>query len=425
MYKKRMKKWNIRKRSYRTASSPASTAIASPSEVVESPVEERVLPIPRLPIQEQTSNDLTLALTQPSQPAQYAGLELVLGSVLSWSQSKLDAPLTTSDPMSRYLASPEEPPLHDSRTMYRTFELVFDLWGRGMGDLAGLAARKGFYALEYVLSVDHPDLIWHVLDTVYDMVDRGHIQLLGLFVQHASTLAHRKLPLGHPLMRILQQLRACDIQSEEGRQYICHVLRTAWLRNVDMLSAEIETIKPQHLWLYEQLIWDGRTRLRCQSALSTARAAMSTALNELATNNLHRDASDRLRIEALTVEYTQMDLCDGPEAERLVQELLRGTQDGGTRSGARFHAYARKMLARLYEERQNWVGAEENMRWAVAKREAAHGTGNCLRVVRDMWVLSALLERRGKVEDASRVATDAVQRAEWYLRDVPNEVAAD
>merc|ERR1712000_355642 len=120
--------------------------------------------------------------------------ELVLGNVFSWTQGKIETHGIISDPMSMYLANPNQPPIQDSRTMYRTFELVFDLWRHGKGNLAGMAARKGFYVLEYVLTDDHPDLVWHILDTIYDMVDKGHIQLLSMFLDHATILAHRRLP---------------------------------------------------------------------------------------------------------------------------------------------------------------------------------------------------------------------------------------
>lgn len=362
---------------------------------------------------------------QPSKLGPYAGLELVLDSVSSWSRAKLDSPRATSDPMSRYLANPNQPPIQDSRTMYRTFELVFDLWQHGKGNLAGMAARKGFYVLEYVLTEDHPDLLWHVLDTIYDMVDRGHLQLLGLFVEHAKVLGHRQLPANHPLLRILQQLGKCDYQTDQGRQYVCHLLRQAWLRNVDLLGEQIGSPVPQHLWLYEQLIWDGRTRLRKDSQLSRRREVMTAALEGLAKQqalvSIDGDGdSEKLRVEALVLEFTQMDLGDRQTAEKLAVALLHHTAcNPSSKSSARFQAYARKMLARVYEERQDWAGAEENLRWAIANRETAHGTNNNLRVVRDMWVLAAHFQRVGRLEDSDRIAQDAVARAQQYLDDVP------
>ena len=86
----------------------------------------------------------------------------------------LEAQHVHPDPMVRYLANPNDPPKQDSRTMYRTFELVFDLWSHGKGQLAGMAARRAFYMLEFVLAEDHPDLVWHIVDTIYDLVDKGH-----------------------------------------------------------------------------------------------------------------------------------------------------------------------------------------------------------------------------------------------------------
>ncbi|KAL6403133.1 hypothetical protein AUP68_12468 [Ilyonectria robusta] len=329
------------------------------------------------------ANKDSMALVRPSNTGQYANLEFVLGSVFTWSQAKLDSHHVISDPMSKYLANPNHPPIQDSRTMYRTFELVFDLWFHGKGDLAGMAARRGFYVLEYVLTDDHPDLVWHFLDTIYDMVDRGHLQLLSMFLDHATVLAQHQLPAQHPLVRILQQLRKCDFQTDQGRKFVCHLLRLAWLRNVDLLAEHIPTSGAQRLWLYEQLIWDGRTRLRKGSDLAKRREAMNRALEAMAESEkvaAAEDESDQLRIEALMLEFTQMDLGDKVKAEQLAINLLSRTSSSeSSRSSDRFHAYARKMLARVHQDRQEWDTAEENLRCAVSKREAAHGTNNNLR----------------------------------------------
>ncbi|KAF7563504.1 hypothetical protein G7046_g611 [Stylonectria norvegica] len=415
MYKKRLKKWNFRKRTYRK--SPCGSDASTPVQITSTPcihtAEDELLH--EEPAKEETS----VSLVRPTNVGPYAGLELVLGSVSCWSQAKLDSRFIDTDPMSRYLAHPNDPPIEDSRTMYRTFEFAWDLWYHGKGDLAGMAARRGFYSLEYALTSDHPDLIWHVMDIIFDMVDRGHLQLLGMFLGHASELARQKLPAQHPLLNILQQLKQFDYQTDEGRQQVCFLLRQAWLRNVDLLASHIGSPTRQRLWLYEQLIWDGRTRLRKGSELSKRRDAMNTALEALAANQekaVSEDESDTLRIEALMLEFTQMDLGDRSKAERLARDLLHHTESpAAPRSSARFHAYARKMLARLHEDRQEWDTAETNMRLAISHREAAHGTGNNLRVIRDMWVLAAHFQKAGRAEDAERTTADALSRAQLYL----------
>ncbi|GJN83670.1 hypothetical protein PLIIFM63780_007219 [Purpureocillium lilacinum] len=426
MYKKRLKKWDMRKRTYRKTQDGSSASTPAPSTAASDGVDA----VMDVPVEEVSPSRAVVPSAEPlaiervrRSPGPYTGLELVLDSVFSWSLSKLQAHRSSSDPMSRYLANPNQPPLQDSRTMYRTFELVFDLWYYGKGQLAGMAARKAFYALEFVLTEDHPDLVWHILDTVYDMVDRGHIQLLGMFLPHATVLATRQLPANHPLLRILEQLMRCDYQTELGRQQVCYMLRQAWLRNVDILTERIGSLAPQHLWLYEQLIWDGRTRLRKGDELARRREAMLGALEGLRGQRESSPAeeeddadSEALRVRALMLEYTQMDLGDRQAAEQLALDLLERTaSDGGTRSKARFHAYARKMLARLQQERQDWAGAEANLRWAVTKREAAHGADSNLRVIRDLWVLAAHFQRAGMQEAADRTTQDALARAARYL----------
>ncbi|PHH68106.1 hypothetical protein CDD83_6249 [Cordyceps sp. RAO-2017] len=74
------------------------------------------------------------------------------------------------------------------------------------------------------------------------------------------------------------------------------------------------------------------------------------------------------------------------------------------------------MLARLQQQRRDWDRAEENLRWAVTKREAAHGADSNLRVIRDMWVLAAHYQKAGRQDAAGRIAQDAVLRAERYLQ---------
>ncbi|KAG5912713.1 hypothetical protein E4U42_001970, partial [Claviceps africana] len=197
-----LKKWNIRKRSYRKNS--GSSGSATPPTHDE---DDGGYAAERAAIHDgdKASPPLgTVALVAPSMMRlePYAGLELVLDSVGAWSFCKLEATgvtAVTADPMVKYLADPGRPRMQDSRTMYRTFELVFDLWRQGMGQLAGLAARRAFVMMESVLTEDHPDLMWHMLDTVYDMVDRGHMQLLSMFLRHTAQLATSRLPRGHPL----------------------------------------------------------------------------------------------------------------------------------------------------------------------------------------------------------------------------------
>ncbi|OAQ72738.2 DNAJ domain-containing protein [Pochonia chlamydosporia 170] len=445
MYKKRLKKWNVRKRAYRKV--PDSPVASTPAPVSDhtsaSPME--------VDLQHQTPNygsqPVCTTIARTTRFGSYAGLELILDTVRSWSLCKLESSDAAPDPMVRYLANPNQPPIQDSRTMYRTFELVFDLWCHGKGQLAGMAARKAFYILEFVLTEDHPDLIWHMLDTIYDMVDRGHIQLLGMFLAHASQLSRRCLPREHPLVKILEQLIKCDYQSQEGREQVCYLLRTAWLRNVDILSDHIGSLASKHLWLYEQLIWDGRTRLRKECELARIQGTMMTALTDL---HRHTDADspvgklDRLRIMALMLEYTQMDIGDRQKAEKLAIDLLNHTSEGeqGSRSNARFHAYARKMLARLQEHRQDWAQAEENLRYAVEKRETAHGTGTDLRVIRDIAALkthpdrvpSDSPERTARtrkfqlVNDAYYTLSDATRRRDYDAQRrlfTPSTPAAD
>ncbi|RFU74753.1 hypothetical protein TARUN_7482 [Trichoderma arundinaceum] len=411
------------KRAYRK--SPVDTVASTPTSTSSSSAESKqedddVEEVPRTPAS--TVNGLDLVPNPQFKPL--ADLELVLNGVLSWSSGKLETYRIASDPMSKYLATPNQPPIQDSRTMYRTFELVFDLWSYGKGDLAGMAARKGFYVLEFVLTEDHPDLLWHILDTIYDMIDRGHLQLLGMFIRHALVLARSRFPETHPLVRILQQLLKCDYQTEDGRQFICYLLRQAWLRNVDLLAEHIKTSAPQEFWLYEQLIWDGRTRLRRNNGLANRREIMYEGLENLGHHDepivYYDDNLEKLRVDALMLEFTQMDLDDKEKAEQMALDLLDITQYGpGTLSNARFHAYARKMLARICESKQDWDQVEENLKYAIHMREAAHGTSTNLRVIRDMWVLAAYYQKVGKIDDALQVAQDAITRAQQYLHDIP------
>ncbi|KAH7319942.1 Clr5 domain-containing protein [Stachybotrys elegans] len=419
MYKKRFKRWNFRKRQYRrsTASTPPTTPSAHSSEDGKEVVQQ-----PR------SASEMAMTICRQSSPVHFVPQEEVLRSVFSWSQGQLDSSQVLLDPMSRYLAGPGQPLIDDSRTMYRTFELVYELWRLGRGDLAGMAARRAFFSLEYVLTNDHPDLVWHILDTLYDMIEQGHLQLLVLFLRHANELARRQLPKQHPLVRIFRQLQQRDYQIKEVRDGVQHLLRQAWMRNVDLLGAQIGSAVPQHFWLYEQLIWDGRTKLRRNSGLDQKRDTMIKALGELTTTQSTEAEADaktptdqaRLRIEALELEFTQMDLGNKVEAEQLAKRLLEHTDSGSSRPcDDRFQAYARKMLSRICEDRQDWVGAEENLKLAVSKREAAHGTGNNLRVIRDMWVLAGFYQRAGRPQDAQFVRQDALARAQQFLSEPP------
>ncbi|KAG6005126.1 hypothetical protein E4U21_000380 [Claviceps maximensis] len=451
MYKKRLKKWNIRKRPYRkTSASPVTSTSPTKEDYNEDDDSATVAAIrptctKGLDAEEEAEIDCgavggreeaeshtsSMGLAPGMMRlAPYTGLELVLDNVRTWSLCKLETTDVVADAMVEYLANPGRPPIQDSRTMYRTFELVFDLWHHGKGQLAGMAARRAFYNLEFVLMKDHPDLLWHILDTVYDMIDRGHLQLLRMFLEHAGMLAVARLPREHPLVSILQELLRCDYQTPQGRQYVCHVLRSSWQRNVDMLGDQVGSLASKHLWLYEQLIWDGRTGLRKGCQLAQRQNAMTAALSSMHLHHEHhhQPAPDngsastaagvhRLRTLALMLEFTQMDLGNRHEAERLALDLLDRTRPGAqeSRSDARFHAYACKMLARLQEHRHDWARAEHNLKQAVENREAAHGTGSDLRVIRDMWVLAAHYQRAGREADANQIVREAITRADTLL----------
>jgi hypothetical protein len=126
--------------------------------------------------------------------------------------------------------------------------------------------------------------------------------------------------------------------------------------------------------------------------------------------------ADQLRVEALRLEFTQMDVGNKKKAEELAVNLLDLTRtDTGPRSNDRFHAYALKMLARVQEEKQDWATAEQNLQHAISKREVAHGANNNLRVIRDMWVLAAHYQKAGRQADADNITADALSRAQKYL----------
>jgi hypothetical protein len=302
--------------------------------------------------------------------------------------------------------------------MYRMFEMVFDLWHQQEGGLAGMAARKAFLTLEQALRSDHPDLLWHVLDVVYDMVEKGHLRLLQFFLGHALTLYAE--PARHPVVQILKQLQKGDYRTPRGRRHCCLLLRQTWLRNVELLRAQIGKASSRHLWLFEQLIWDGRTSLRRNSSLQSSEDVVTGALLGLesdatAEQNGWEATAKVLRICALRLEYTLMDLGDDIKAEQLALHLLDRAADH-TRCNARFQAYARKMLARIYEKRGNQDAANKLFVSAISNREVAHGASSDLRVIRDMWVLVSYLRRIGKTREADAVAQKAIERA-YFLVD--------
>ncbi|RBR08339.1 uncharacterized protein FIESC28_10285 [Fusarium coffeatum] len=342
----------------------------------------------------------------------YAKLEQVLYSVSNWSRSKLEFSTSIPDPMFVYLANLDSPPSQDSRTMYRIFELSFDLWYHGKGDLAGRAIRRGFYLLEFVLHEEHPDMLWHILDTIYDMAWKGYLDLMGMFLKHATAFAKQKLADLHPLRLILQELTTRDSCNERG--FFCDLLRQAWLRNVDLLGKHIETSEAHQLWPYEQLIWDGSIPLRTGSDLIKQEKAIYQALERMdpaQSRTSNTIDTDRLRVKALRLEFTQTYVGDRGKAEELANDLLEIESVTGPRLTDRFHAHAYKMLARLQEEKKDWDMAEQNLQCAISKRESAHASESNLRVIADMWVLAAHYQRAGREPEAKNIVDRALERA--------------
>lgn len=132
MYKKRLKKWNIRKRIYRKAqnSTPTSVTPSMPSSgpsLSISQVDDHEDPDVEEVARSPGVSERTAMPAQPSALEPYIALEIILGSVFSWTQGKIETHGFISDPMSKYLVHPDKAPIQDSRTIYRTFKLVFDL----------------------------------------------------------------------------------------------------------------------------------------------------------------------------------------------------------------------------------------------------------------------------------------------------------
>lgn len=79
-------------------------------------------------------------------------------------------------------------PTYRSLEMYQTFTLAMELFTLNLVQLAGKTLQMLFIQLESVLEEPSFNLLWNILDMVYEMKMNGQIRLLNIFIQHLQAL---------------------------------------------------------------------------------------------------------------------------------------------------------------------------------------------------------------------------------------------
>lgn len=101
-------------------------------------------------------------------------------------------------------------PTYRSQEMYQTFTLAMELFNLNLVQLAGKTLKKLFIQLEGVLEEASFNLLWNILDIVYEMKMNGQSRLLTIFIQHLQALTQVKLATGHPVYTFIRQISIQD-----------------------------------------------------------------------------------------------------------------------------------------------------------------------------------------------------------------------
>lgn len=99
-----------------------------------------------------------------------------------------------------------------SREMLQTFTLAADLLLKNEGLRAGKAMRKVFLQLEDAIHDLNVDVMWNMLDIVYELSTLKQNTLLDIFTRHLSAISQQRLPSTHPIAELAHQMLHLDAQ---------------------------------------------------------------------------------------------------------------------------------------------------------------------------------------------------------------------
>ncbi|KAI3324296.1 hypothetical protein HD806DRAFT_494655 [Xylariaceae sp. AK1471] len=235
MYKKRMRRWQLRK--YKRRNRPGAEEAESTTAVVASGRGD-VQPDSRkrqaiVPIVPRTS-----VITPPPLPSQLTDVDVdysVKTILLNLRQISFMPPKAAQSEIEE--AGPVPPPgTFAVSQLYATFSLSSTLFARGQGKLAGKAVRKAFLMLEDIVRNEYFGLDWLLIDLLYDFINRGQDKLYATFMAHLANIANICLPHHHPLHRVAEQLLRYGIWGGD----LVTLLQRAYFSKVDALQTDPE-----------------------------------------------------------------------------------------------------------------------------------------------------------------------------------------
>lgn len=189
MYKKQIKKWGLTKRAQREATTAGTRSL---TEWMRRQYLLSRQEINSIGTTQQTHRrDILrpIIVAGPDVHTPERALQQVLTIISNWVYGVIEL----SKVKSRICFSSIE--------MYQTFTLAMELFSLNYGSLAGLAIRKVFIQLEDAIQDFNIDLVWNLVDMMYEMTMAGQNQLLGIFTGHLYSVAQQKLRAEHPLRR--------------------------------------------------------------------------------------------------------------------------------------------------------------------------------------------------------------------------------
>ena len=467
MYKKRFAKWGFYKNVRRTH--PGFTGGHRPAE--------RCSTVSTVSVKSQcAAKNLDTLSFAPSLSVSEAAALIFLTNIQTWSSTfyeLTDLPDhawsidSNAPPPPLVLYSAKMVKEYDPERLSFSFRVVVELLERGEGVLAGRLARKAFLQTEALLQVEGPLFVWNILEILYYMALRGQTRLFEMLLRYLIGLARSYYPDTHPVIQVLQSLRALrQAWIEDSKPLQVATLEQGWELNANILFSKFDS---RFLFLYYRLVWDSsilklpQHRLRDADrwfALLEVKFPADDSFLKALTRPFRPDTDDlgvrdgielpknydRLRSDAVeeildrsTLDFQnpvmRIRVLSGLLKSRILNNkipILRSPADMAAytpqnladilRLHARVLAYVMKVLMEV--DCQTAHGRElaaDRLRSIIALRKYGK-TPKDPQIVYELWQLEELLLNGNRPYEAAAAQREAYELLDEYLSDVPADM---
>ncbi|KAH9885502.1 hypothetical protein F4778DRAFT_504544 [Xylariomycetidae sp. FL2044] len=307
------------------------------------------------------------------------------------------------------------------RLMYMSFVVAVSLKNRDQGFLAGKAFRKAFLAIEDIIRSGVPGMEWVLMDLLYDMIQRGHIDIFVTLTKHVANMSRIIRPKDNSLANLAEGLSKYegDVGTLLQRAYYCQI---------DALqedAAARDYLSARH--------WAGRDMVTLEHS----------------GENLEAGQQVLQVLRGARASVLEMELMKGPPAEGSADASLVPLKDFvrarteravslmdnrpdpfiiGVAERVLFVPYAPSMTpifllkarASALIEARDWPAAELAMRKHLDALKAIPNMGPH-KILGELWGLERILLELGKDAELDEVRREIDELVLDYVQDIPDD----